>query len=113
MPQPDRPVRGIGREELAAKIERGDKFRLVMALNEWAFNAKRIPGSERFDTEGELLASIDPSEEVVVYCTNERCHASIALYHALADAGYRNVRRYHGGIQEWEENSLPLEGDWA
>jgi hypothetical protein len=35
----------ISREELKQKIDRGDKFKLVNALGEWAFNAKHIPGS--------------------------------------------------------------------
>jgi hypothetical protein len=33
------------REELKQKLERGDKFKLVNALGEWGFEAKRIPGS--------------------------------------------------------------------
>jgi hypothetical protein len=35
----------ISREELKEKLDRGDKFKLVNALGEWAFNAKHIPGS--------------------------------------------------------------------
>ena len=35
----------ISREELKEKLDRGDKFKLVNALGEWAFEAKRIPGS--------------------------------------------------------------------
>lgn len=113
MAQPSGPVRTITSEELAAKLDDGASFRLVMALNAWAFNAKRIPRSERFDNETGLMAAIDPDEEIIVYCTNEKCHASLALYHALMDAGYQNVRRYSGGIQEWEDKGLPLEGEWA
>jgi rhodanese-related sulfurtransferase len=41
------------------------------------------------------------------------CHASIALYHALVDSGYENVRRYEGGLTDWEAAGLPLEGDWV
>lgn len=113
MTQPIRPVRTISLEELADKLDHGDPFRLVMALNEWAFNAKHIPSSEHFNSEEELQSAIDPGEDVVVYCTNEQCHASLALYHHLVDAGYRNVRRYSGGIQEWEQQGMPLEGEWA
>jgi rhodanese-related sulfurtransferase len=32
---------------------------------------------------------------------------------ALREAGYQNVRRYSGGLSDWEEAGLPLEGDWA
>jgi hypothetical protein len=35
----------ISREELKEKLDRKDKFKLVNALGEWAFGAKRIPGS--------------------------------------------------------------------
>ena len=93
-------------------IRRGDRFRLVMALNEWAFRAKHIPGSEHFNTPEELFSSLRPDEEIVVYCTSVDCHASIALYFALVDHGYPHVRRYSGGLTDWEAAGLPLEGDW-
>ena len=35
----------IDREELKAKLDRGDDFKLVMTLGEWAFEAQHIPGS--------------------------------------------------------------------
>ena len=106
-------VQTIDRDELLAKLNRGDEFRLVMALNEWAFRAKHIPGSEHFNTPEELLSTLKPDDEIVVYCTSFDCHASLALYHALVDGGYTNVRRYSGGLTEWEAAGLQLEGDWA
>lgn len=106
-------VRTIGRHELVDKINSGEPMRLVMALNEWAFRAKHIPGSEHFNTPEELFSGLDPEEQIVVYCTSEECHSSLALYEALVDAGYKNVRRYSGGLTDWEGAGLPLEGDWA
>lgn len=106
-------VRTIDRDDLFRMVQRGDRFRLVMALNEWAFQAKHIPGSEHFNTPEELFASLSPEDEIVVYCTSNDCHASIALYHALVDRGYRNVRRYSGGLTDWEAAGLPLEGNWV
>jgi len=106
-------VRTIDRDELVGMISRGEKFRLVMALNEWAFRAKHIPGSEHFNTPEELFSSLGPDDEIVVYCTSNDCHASIALYHALVDRGYGKVRRYSGGLTEWEASGLPLEGEWV
>jgi rhodanese-related sulfurtransferase len=94
-------------------MERGDEFRLVMALNEWAFRAKHIPGSEHFNTPDEMFSSLRPEEEIVVYCTSFDCHSSVALYLALVDAGFGNVRRYAGGLSDWEGAGLALEGDWA
>lgn len=109
----DEQVRVITTDELKAKFEGGRLPRLVMALNEWAFRAKHIPGSEHFDTANETFSALGRDEEIVVYCTSPECHASIALYWALVDAGYTNVSRYAGGLTEWESAGLPLEGDWA
>src|ERR687892_787621 len=91
-------IRTISREELKAKIDRGDAFKLIMALNRWAFDAKHIPGSLHFDTPDELYAAVAPEDEIVVYCSNVDCLASVALYWALVDRGYSNVRRYAGGV---------------
>jgi rhodanese-related sulfurtransferase len=109
----DIEVETIEREELRAKLERGDELRLVMALNDWAFRAKHIPGSEHFDSLETALASLKPDEEIVVYCTSPECHSSVALYMALRAAGHQHVRRYSGGLSDWEAAGLPLEGDWA
>jgi rhodanese-related sulfurtransferase len=91
--QSDVPVRTIEREELRQKLARGDNLKLVMCLNEWAFLAKRIPGSIHFNTPAEILAGLQKDDEIVVYCTNPECLASLAVYHRLADHGYTNVRR--------------------
>lgn len=109
----DVPVRTIEREELRQKLARGDRFKLVMSLNEWAFLAKHIPGSIHFNTPAELLAGLQKDEEIVVYCSNPECLASLAVYHHLADHGYTDVRRYAGGLDDWEGAGLPLEGEWV
>ncbi|MDQ3871811.1 MAG: rhodanese-like domain-containing protein [Chloroflexota bacterium] len=104
------PIRTIGRDELKAKLDRGENFKLVMALNRWAFDAKHIPGSSHFDTPDEAYAALRPDDEVVVYCSNVDCLSSVALYRELVRRGYRNVRRYSGGLLDWETAGLPLEG---
>jgi rhodanese-related sulfurtransferase len=109
----DVPVRTIEREELRDKLARGVPLKLVMSLNEWAFQAKRIPGSLHFNTPAEMLAALKKDDEIVVYCSNPECLASLAAYHRLADHGYTNVRRYAGGLVDWENAGLPLEGDWV
>jgi rhodanese-related sulfurtransferase len=104
------PIATIGRDELKAKLDRGDDVKLIMALNRWAFDAKHIPGSLHFDTPDELYAAIGPDDDVVVYCSQNDCLASVALYRDLVRRGYRNVRRYSGGLLDWEEAGLPLDG---
>ena len=107
------PIRTISRDELKAKLDRGDPFKLIMALNRWAFDAKHIPGSLHFDTPEDLYAAIDLEDEVVVYCSHVDCLSSVALYRDLIRRGYRNVRRYSGGLLDWEDAGLPLEGEFA
>jgi rhodanese-related sulfurtransferase len=106
-------IRTIGREELKAKLERAEGVKLIMALNRWAFEAKHIPGSVHFDTPDELYASVRPDDEIVVYCSHVDCLSSVALYRDLVRRGYSNVRRYSGGLLDWEDAGLPVEGEFA
>ncbi len=103
----------ISREELKEKLDSGDDFKLVMALGEWAYQAKHIPGSLHFNTIEEGLKALDPNDEIVVYCSNVTCVASVAAYRHLRDQGYKHVRRYAGGVQDWEEAGYPLEGEFV
>ena len=107
------PVRTIDRDELKAKLDANDPFKLVMALNRWAYDAKRIPGSLHFDTPDDLYAALKPDDEIVVYCSHTDCLSSVALYRDLLRRGYTNVRRYAGGLLDWEDAGLPLEGSFV
>jgi len=105
-------MRTIDREELRAKLDRGDNFKLVNALGEWAFRAKRIPGSLHFSTPEEAMRTLARDDDIVVYCSDVNCPASVAAYYTLEKAGYRNVSRYSGGLADWEQAGYPLEGEW-
>lgn len=104
------PVATIDRSALRDKLDREEPIKLVMALNRWAFDAKHIPGSLHFDSPEELYSAVDKDDEVIVYCSNVDCLSSVAVYRDLVERGYRNVRRYAGGLIDWEEAGLPLEG---
>lgn len=99
----------ITREELRAKLDRGETFTLVMTLSAHAYRSKRIPTTLYFDTINEAIAALDPGEEIVVYCASDPCAASIRAYHLLESAGYTRVRRYPGGIADWEDAGYPLD----
>jgi len=47
--------------------------------------------------------------EIVVYCASATCANSGIAASVLASLGYKNVRVFTGGKQEWEEAGLPLE----
>lgn len=101
----------IDREELKTKLDDGDDFKLVMVLNDWAFQAKHIPGSLNFTSPRVALEVLDPDDEVIVYCSNETCIASITAYKMLKERGYKHVRRYAGGLLDWEDAGYPLVGN--
>ncbi len=103
-------IRTIARDALKAKLDRGDHFRLVLTLHEFAFQAAHIPGSEHFPTVEESFAALDRDDEIVVYCSDEACVASQMAYHALVERGYNNVRRYAGGLSDWDRAGYHLEG---
>ena len=45
----DYEIKTIEREELKAKLDRGDDFKLIMAMHEWGFRAAHIPGSLHYN----------------------------------------------------------------
>ena len=103
-------MRTIDREELKAKIDRGDDFKLLMTMNKWAFQAIHIPSSLNIYDPEDAFKILSPDDEIVVYCTNPSCIASIHAYHALESAGFKNIRRYPGGVEDWRDAGYPLEG---
>lgn len=106
------PVRTIDRAALQAKVAaREPRFKLVMSLGDWEFRAKHIPGSLHFRDAPEMLGALRKDDEIVVYCTNPPCLASLTAYQRLVKEGYTRVRRYAGGIEDWESAGLPLEYD--
>ena len=106
-------MRIIDHEELKQMLDRKEHFRLVMALGEWAYLAKHIPGSIHFATMREALQSLKKEDEIVVYCSDTNCIASTALGQLLERNGYPHVLHFAGGLQEWEQAGYPLEGEWV
>jgi rhodanese-related sulfurtransferase len=102
------PVATINREQLKTRLEDGEPIKLVMALDRWVFDAKHILGSLHFDDPDDLYSSLQKDDEIVVYCSNVDCLSIVALYRALVERGYGNVRRYSDGLLDWEDAGLPL-----
>ena len=106
-------IETISREELKAKLDRGDDFKLVMTLHEWAFDMAHIPGSINVTSPAHAAEHLDRDDEIVVYCSDEPCIASQIVYRVLVEDGFGNVRRYAGGLNDWRAAGLPLEGTEA
>lgn len=105
-------TQNISREELKAKLERGDDFVLVDALNQQHYERSHLPGAvnlpyEFVDDAEEMLP--DKEAEIVVYCMNANCAASREEVRELEEMGYRNVLHYTEGKQDWIEAGYPVE----
>ena len=100
----------ITREELKEKLDRGDDFKLVMTLGELAFQAQHIPGSINVSRKEDIESTLNKDDEIVVYCSDQTCIASQVAYKMLEKLNYRNVRRYAGGLSDWESAWYPLDG---
>ncbi|MFQ5979403.1 MAG: rhodanese-like domain-containing protein [Candidatus Heimdallarchaeota archaeon] len=101
----------ISRDELKTKLDNNDRFMLVFVLGEWFFRAKHIPGSVNMHDPEECLKSLAKDDEIVVHCSDEACFASRFAYDFLESNGFTKVRRYAGGISDWEAAGYPLEGE--
>jgi rhodanese-related sulfurtransferase len=98
-------------EDLEEKLAKREPFQLVMTLGELAFKARHIPGSRNIHSKKSLLEQLRKDDDIVVYCTNELCPASIMAYRLLVDHGYSHVRRFAGGLEAWDRAGLPMEGE--
>ncbi len=103
----------ISREDLKEKLDRGDEFKLVMVLGEWAYRAKHVPGTLNVSSPDQARDLQHPDDDIVAYCLNPACHARGATHHLLVGAGFKKERRYLGGILDREEAGCPLKGDMA
>jgi rhodanese-related sulfurtransferase len=104
----------IGRDELRRKIESSDEFVLVDALPAISYAGAHLPGAvnipaDRMETLIERRIP-DLETEVVVYCANPSCKSSVEVAQRLLELGYRDVRHYSGGKDDWRSAGLPLEG---
>ena len=64
-------MKTIDREELKAKIDRGEEFVLLEVLGEASYRREHLPGAIRYqdaDMVPDLLP--DKNTEVVAYCSN-------------------------------------------
>jgi rhodanese-related sulfurtransferase len=104
----------ISRDELKARLDRGEDFRLVEALpaeefrNQHLPHAVNLPPDQAKRTAAQILP--DKDAEIVVYCASKMCTASEDVARNLEEQGYRHVQCYVEGKKDWIEAGLPTEG---
>jgi hydroxyacylglutathione hydrolase len=100
----------IERDEVKRMLDAGEDFKLVFCLGEAEYSLKHIPGSLCLSDPSELESHLDQGDNIVVYCSGPDCLASAIAYELMVRSGFENVRRYAGGVYEWEEAGYSLEG---
>jgi rhodanese-related sulfurtransferase len=102
----------ISREDIAAKLDAGEPITLVETLREGHFEQGHLPGAIHihFEEVAEKAPRLLPDKDalIVTYCSNTACQNSRAAAEQLAALGYKNVRRYEAGKQDWIEAGLPV-----
>src|SRR5688572_23956124 len=103
----------ITRDQLWAKIDRGDRFQLVDALPAARYAEWHLPGAINLPSEfvhelaPRLLPDLD--EEIIVYGAGPSSFASARAARMLQALGYSRVREYRGGKQEWQACGLLID----
>ncbi len=100
----------------SAKVQelQADGAKLIDSRGGRWFEGKVIKGAKLLavgDTTAENLASVAGSKEtpLVFYCTNNYCPASKFAAKKAIKAGYTNVYKYPGGIEDWASQGLETE----
>src|SRR3712207_2656395 len=98
-------VTKISREELKAKLDRGEDVILVEALPPMYYEDAHLPGALNLphDRVDELAPTLLPnkSARIVVYCANAPCPNSGIAARRLTALGYTSVLEYDDGKQDW------------
>lgn len=102
----------IDRDEFRAGLDAGT-LTAVDALPESYYQQQHLPGAVNLTAdEVEERASAllpDKSAAIVTYCSNPACQNSTQVAVKLEQLGYRNVRKYAAGIEDWTEAGLPTQ----
>jgi rhodanese-related sulfurtransferase len=97
-------------EDVKAKLDHGDKFRLVDVREESEFAKDHLPGAIHLG-KGIIERDIeekfpDHNEVMILYCGGGFRSALAA--DNLQKMGYKRVISMNGGIRDWREKGYPL-----
>lgn len=102
----------ITRDELVSALDDG-AVTLVEVLPATYYDDAHLPGAinippDRLDVLAPQLLT-DRDALIVAYCSNASCENSTTASRRLTELGYRNVRDYEAGKEDWIAAGLPTE----
>ncbi|MCL4360806.1 rhodanese-like domain-containing protein [Candidatus Dependentiae bacterium] len=89
-----------------------NKILLINVLSKESFEDCHIPGSVNVSLNNlkRYAEKLDRNIEIIVYCASYQCSASRQAWQILDELGFEKVKAYEGGIREWYQHGLPVEG---
>lgn len=107
----EQKVRTLSFDELLGMYQNNAKFVLVDARSREDYDRSHLPGALSIPVEDikDYADRLDKGEEIVTYCGSFQCPASTMAAEEFMKLGFKSVRDYKGGIQEWTEKGYPTE----
>jgi rhodanese-related sulfurtransferase len=98
-------------DELLNMYKNNEKFVLVDSRSREDYDRKHLPGALSIPLEDikDYIDRLDKDEPVVTYCGGFQCPVSTEAVKEFMKLGFKNVKDYKGGIQEWTEKGYPTE----
>lgn len=106
-------VKQITRDELIKMMNSGKKFTLIDVLPKDSYFREHIQGAISLpldDIEEKAAKVLKKDDLIVTYCASFQCQASAKAADKLLSMGYSNVLDYKGGLKDYREAKLPMEG---
>lgn len=103
----------ITRDELLRMRASNEPFTLVDVLPRDHYDQEHIPGAISLplaQIRRDARALLPREGTIVVYCGSFDCQASTAAATTLISMGYEHVLDYKGGLKDYKEGGLPLQG---
>lgn len=105
-------IRETNVSEVHARLQKGDKLRLVDVREDSEWAKGHLPGAEHIGKgviERDIETKIpDKTEEIILYCGGG--YRSALAADALQQMGYTNVLSMDGGWRGWTEAGYSTEG---
>jgi rhodanese-related sulfurtransferase len=102
----------FSRWKASIQIKEQRDFVVINVLDKSLYDDCHIKGSIHvpFNEIDYYASLLDKSIEVVVYCSNYMCASSNYAAKKLRELGFTKVLVYEGGMAEWYQKGLPVEG---
>ena len=103
----------ITKDELVSMRNSDERFKIIDVLSKESYEREHIKGAISIplaDIDKETTRMLKRSDTLAVYCASFECTASTMAAKKLEELGFKYVLDYKGGLKEYKEAGLALEG---